>query len=535
MYRDFIRKKMPLVMTQIDRDRHSKTYGCCDRNFWHLKIRDFPSAILQQSGLALAIAYLTDFEGNICYHNENVKEWAAATVRYWCSIQLPDGSFNEYYPWEHGFPPTAFSLYSACEVYKRLELNDADIKKCMEKTARYLSKTIESQAMNQEIASVTALYSAYTVLNKPWILEAVQKKLEIALKTQSSEGWFPEYGGADIGYLSVSLDFLAEYYWMSRDENALEASKRIFSFIKYFIHPDGTCGGEYGSRNTTYFMPNGLEILSVTGDGCAERLIRHLYSHSLEPGFFMDSVDDRYLSHYILHSFLRAEEKRLQNSHPESENAPFEKDHYCVFNNAGLISFRNDTLAGIISTKKGGIIKLFYGDRECFLDCGYRVNYGKGLVAATNWLDPAYKISYGDNSAKISGYMNKVSLKVPSPILHLGLRVISFTFGRRIIGFLKKKIILVDKHSDISFNREITIKKNLIEILDELFSPEAVTIERAGNMSLRHVASGKFFAESDLLILNEETTESVSICSIRRQTRIINENGKLQVTYDRLG
>ena len=163
------------------------------------------------------------------------------------------------------------------------------------------------------------------------------------------------------------------------------------------------------------------------------------------------------------------------------------------------------------------------------------MNYGKGLVAATNWLDPAYKISYGDNSAKISGYMNKVSLKVPSPILHLGLRVISFTFGRRIIGFLKKKIILVDKHSDISFNREITIKKNLIEILDELFSPQAVTIERAGNMSLRHVASGKFFAESDFLISNEETTESENICSIRRQTRIINENGKLQVTYDRLG
>ena len=47
MYRDYIRKKLPLVLTQIDRDRHSKTYGCCDRNFWHLKIRDFPSAILQ--------------------------------------------------------------------------------------------------------------------------------------------------------------------------------------------------------------------------------------------------------------------------------------------------------------------------------------------------------------------------------------------------------------------------------------------------------------------------------------------------------
>ena len=49
-------------------------------------------------------------------------------------------------------------------------------------------------------------------MKEEWILTGLNKKLERILQLQSEEGWFPEYGGADIGYLSVSLDMLAEYY-----------------------------------------------------------------------------------------------------------------------------------------------------------------------------------------------------------------------------------------------------------------------------------------------------------------------------------
>ena len=77
--------------------------------------------------------YNLDFEENIYYQNENMKAWAEATVGYWCKIQLGDGSFNEYYPWEHGFPPTAFSLYSTCEVYKRLHMQNSQIEEKLER------------------------------------------------------------------------------------------------------------------------------------------------------------------------------------------------------------------------------------------------------------------------------------------------------------------------------------------------------------------------------------------------------------------
>ena len=41
------------VITQMDRDPDSLTFGCFDRNYWHYKIRDFPSSILQQGVFTL--------------------------------------------------------------------------------------------------------------------------------------------------------------------------------------------------------------------------------------------------------------------------------------------------------------------------------------------------------------------------------------------------------------------------------------------------------------------------------------------------
>ena len=303
MFSEYIIKTAPRVLTQVDRDKHSKNYGDCDRNHWHLKIRDFSSAILQQTGLSMALLYQVEFPGNVFCGNAMVKEWAEATVHYWKSIQLRDVSFNEYYPNEHGFPPTAFSLYAMCEVYRRLEMKDIQVEKAFRKTAKYLVNHIEEQAYNQELASITALYTAYLILKEEWILTGLNKKLERILQLQSEEGWFPEYGGADIGYLSVSLDMLAEYYSLSHDERVVEPLNRMVDFLQYFVHPDGTVGGEYASRNTIYFLPGGLQVMSDLGNQSAEAMIQVLYGNTQKQFYFLDAVDDRYLSHYLLHSF----------------------------------------------------------------------------------------------------------------------------------------------------------------------------------------------------------------------------------------
>ena len=502
VYKDFILKNIPKIITQIDRDENSTTYGSCDRNHWHLKIRDFTSAILQQSGLALAIIYDLNFEGNIYYENINIKKWAKATVYYWAKIQLKDGSYNEYYPWEHGFPPTAFSLYGSCEIYKRLGMNDNNLISKFNNTGKYLINHVEEKAFNQEIASIAGLYSLYTITKEKWVLDGLNVKLERVMSLQSSEGWFPEYGGADLGYLSVALDMLSEYFYMSNDARVKEPLNNVIEFIQYFVHPDATVGGEYGSRNTTYFLPNGLEVMAEAGNKAANAIKNKLYGNTSDYNYFMDSVDDRYFSHYLMHSFLRAMEKESKFSGETSNivQLPYEYNHEKYFEESGLVTVRNNNFYAVVSLRKGGLIKVFKNDEEVFIDCGYRVDYGKGSVAATNWLDPSYKVNCKNKSCSVSGNFNKIGLKVSTPILHIGLRVVAFILGNKIISLLKKKIIFVDKHCDILFSREIKLEEDEIIIHDKFKSPSDVNITRASNMSLRHVASGKFYMKSDLLM-----------------------------------
>ena len=52
--------------------------------------------------------------------------------------------------------------------------------------------------------------------------------------------------GADIGYLSVALDMLSEYYYMSNDERVIQPIINVIKFIAYLVISDGTIGGEYG-------------------------------------------------------------------------------------------------------------------------------------------------------------------------------------------------------------------------------------------------------------------------------------------------
>ena len=51
--------QIPKILTLLDRNVHSPTYGCFDRNFWHYKIIDFPSGMAQEFVLPLALAYDT--------------------------------------------------------------------------------------------------------------------------------------------------------------------------------------------------------------------------------------------------------------------------------------------------------------------------------------------------------------------------------------------------------------------------------------------------------------------------------------------
>ena len=261
-YKNIVLSTIPRILSNLDRDTDSPTYGCFDRNYWHYKMSNFASAILQQGCLTLALLHSNNFEGNIYYKKENVKQLAVAAIDFWSKIQLKDGSFNEYWYNEHGFPPTAFSLYAVVESCKLLNCRDQNVLESVRKAADFLIKNPEREALNQEIGSMTAIYNAYLLTKDDRLKAGAEEKFNRLLKQQKEEGWFSEYGGADVGYLTVSLNYMALFYKLSGREEALDSCNKIIDFLQYFVHPDGTTGGEYGTRNTEYFLPAGFEIMS---------------------------------------------------------------------------------------------------------------------------------------------------------------------------------------------------------------------------------------------------------------------------------
>ena len=491
---------MPLILTAMDRDVDSKTYGSCDRNYWHLKIRDFSSAILQQTCLTLALAYDLDFEGNKYFRNESVKTWSIAALRYMGKIQLKDGSFNEYYPNEHGFPPTAFNLYAGCKTYMILGLDDADVLQMLGKSAKWIINHDEKRAYNQEVAALAGLALYRKISNDDQIDAYIDAKVGILESVYCTEGWFPEQGGADIGYSSVSLDLLSEYYSMTGDKRVLGALHGMVSFLSNFVHPDGTIGGEYGSRNTIYFMPNGLEnyiALGLDEHHVAAEMIERIYAGNLQDDFML-AVDERYLAHYVMHSYLRAISKYSDREHIEVL-LPCQLPGCRDFKLAGLKTATFGEHFIIVCPSKGGILKMYRSAKEVFWDCGYRVRTKPGKTATTNWLDDSYEVCWENNGISIAGNLHVVKQKVQNPIYHLGLRVASKFLGDRVNKLIKKLTIFQKNEFSATFRRHISLSEERIVIEDWLEGIGGRSVQEASNISLRLVASGKFYSRSDIL------------------------------------
>src|SRR3989344_3594458 len=297
----------PRLLSLLDRNPLSKTYGSFDRQYWHYKNSDFSCARMQEATLTLALLFKIKNPKNHYYKNKKILKLINASLNYWVNIQEENGSFNEWYPKENSFVATAFSSYAISETL--LELNNLienreRILKSLKKSASWLRNKDEFQVQNKESGAAIFLYNLYLLTKDEIYKQSAQKKIDFILKNQTDEGWFFEYGGADIGYLSLTIDYLAKYYKKTKDKEVLEALKRSLDFISYFIHPNLTFGGIYGSRNTAYLIPHGFEILSF--NTLAKTISTNIKTALLNKTTISPSIlDDKYLC-YITYTYLQA-------------------------------------------------------------------------------------------------------------------------------------------------------------------------------------------------------------------------------------
>ena len=105
VYRLSIVEQLPRVLGLIDRSPLSPTVGCCDRTYWSWKFVDFPRARFQEAVCVMAYAYTSELGYASAHRSRRLLGWVQDGLRFWSSIQHPDGSLDEAYRGSDRWPP----------------------------------------------------------------------------------------------------------------------------------------------------------------------------------------------------------------------------------------------------------------------------------------------------------------------------------------------------------------------------------------------------------------------------------------------
>ncbi len=481
----------PRILTQISRDPNSATYGSFDRNWWHYKIRDFSSIILQQGGYFLWLLGQTE---SWRAQAAELNRLARASCLFWNERAACRGAFEEYYPWEKGYPPVAFSTLAVAKLAHAGVIEPNLISRGAAVATRQLLRRFEHQAANQQIAGLAALAWTRRIFPDLVPSSAFAELKTRALSLQTSEGWFEEYGGPDLGYLSVTLDCLWDLADATGDDDFLAAARRALDFIEPFVALTGASIGLHNARNTDYIVPYGIARFAADGDAAAASILAALYQNADHPSHFIHATDDRYLCHYIGHSILRA--ALLQNDLPALPLAPASG----AFEQSGHLLFA-DPIRALISTRKGGIVTA-WGERACVSDYGWVV-LANGRQFVNHWWSDEWTSSRDGHVVTVRGKLVPHREHLSSPLKHALLRAASYTLGQRLIRSLKSKLIFQKHTSPYTFERQIYLEKNNLRIVDHITGlPAQAEVRPAPRSSKRHVASADSFHPEDLRLDN---------------------------------
>ncbi|MFH1744081.1 MAG: hypothetical protein ABIH23_34190, partial [bacterium] len=141
----------------------------------------------------------------------------------------------------------------------------------------------------QMAASALALRCAADISGNESLSRKAEERVLELLNLQDEEGFFPEYGGADVGYHSLTISLLATYYKRTSHDSVLSALRRAIAFLNRRLFADATFDYRLSSRRTQFLYPSGLVR-------CHEKnmIARHLLGCRTGQVLLPSWMDDRY-------------------------------------------------------------------------------------------------------------------------------------------------------------------------------------------------------------------------------------------------
>ena len=503
-----IRHQVTAILSSLDRDPFSKTAGSFDRLFWGWKLKDYSDATLQRLMYPLA-RYYFKIDSSLC-NKKIFLDWILSSFSFLGKLQHRDGSFDQAFPHEHSHGATAFLLFDCASTFRIIEKKinmeaKTGIIKTLKKMGGYLVKFDEKHGFisNHLLGAASGLQILYIITGDIQYKSRARFYVDKVLSFQSKEGWYPEYGGADPGYQTLAIYYLSHYYKFTGDENVLNSLKNAIDFISYFIHPDGSFGGEYGSRNTEIFYPGGIALLQ-NEIALAKRILTFMTA-SIEGGQTVNltGIDAGNLAPFI-NNYLDVITSKARKADDEGSGIPFFNSEFTKeFKEAGIVVYKCDHTYAVIGLSKGGVIKEFDKEKGVKLrdDCGYigKLKAGK-LISTQNFSSPTYSLE--NNKLALSADFYEVSQSIPDPYKFFLLRCFNLTAGmirsfrETVKRVLVKTLLSNQKKTEFILKREITLASPLAvkdTIMPSSYEDSFDYLQHGIKFSTIHMASSKYF------------------------------------------
>lgn len=513
---------IPTLLELVDRNRFSPTYGSFDRAYWHYRVTDFPCGMSQEFGLPLALVYRYPFPASPYHGGERLRELAIAAIDFALRSSHRDGTCDDYFPFERAMGAMVFSLYACAETYRLLDLKTPRFLEFFCRRGDWLIRHNESGRLsNHQALAMLCLAMLAAMTGETKYTQAAHQRRDLVLSWQSPEGWFQEYEGADPGYHTFTIDYLAKYYALTGDAAVVEPLRRAVEFASHFVHPDGSYGGEYGSRNTYHFYPHGFELLAPIEPLAGQIADAFLVGMANGRRGYLD--DDRLVCHYV-YNYLQAYLDHDPDARSGSldERPPYER----YWPEAKMIVRKTARYHAVVNLAKGGVIKVF--DRKgCILsDTGAIGRTRDGKVIVSHLSDPAHRVERrGEGEYEVTGVFSRRRANLPTPFRHILLRLFMLTIGRwaanPVRRILQRILITGKTRTAIGFRRRIRFEDQFVEIEDEIELPSGVELDAlafAGDATSIYIANSNAYQAS---LLNPWLDLQDRLGEVNRNRRLV--------------
>ena len=505
----------PRLLSLLDREERSPTRGSFDRVNWAWKFRDFPLTMWQASMMPLATLYAHAHHANPYAGNARLAHWLSIAMEHTLSRQHRNGAFDSFTPYsqDHGvtlamvltLATTADLLGDALSATQRERVVTG-----IDRACRFAEESDEDYAFinNHQAAFALAYVRAARLTGNTGLLARADAVMDQICEHQSPDGWFEEYGGPDPGYETFGLTYLALANAERPHARLNAALTRSVDFLSHCVHPDGSIGGNYGSRNTGQYAPGGLEVLAPRVPMAAA--VADFVAARLEDGNVVTPLrsDDDNLP-LLTFSYSVAALHATSRLAP-APSLPCQGDHVLRrFDDSRIVVAATPRYFAVTNLAKGGAMRIF--DRRtatlAYEDAGYVVS-SDGREWSTQLLGES-AVTWGPTLAEgvVVARFAAVKRELLTPVKFLVLRILNLTVFRSVrLGAMVRRMIIARlitgrERGAWSLRREVVFDEEQVVVHDEVVPDEAHRVTFASlerSLLPIHMGSAKYFHANEL-------------------------------------